>query len=179
MLRQSLLIAAALACAAAGPKPAPREPRPSGAPPAARPAVFDARDPATLIALLASLDAKATIVRTDGDSVFLAVTSSTEVFSVQFAGCDEHGRACQAMLFDRVGTEGQPTLAQINAFNQTSVMCRAYQEKAGRPHLLYSALLFPPDSRAEMLMHINAWRGCISDFVSFLKDPPGFLAGAA
>jgi hypothetical protein len=179
MLRKSLLILAALACAAAGPKPAPREHKPSAPAPAARPAGFDSRDPATLIALLATLNAEAKIVRTDGDSVFMAVTSPTEAFSVQFAGCDKQGHACQAMLFDRQGTEGQPTLPQINAFNQTSVMCRAYQEKGGRPHLEYSALVFPADGRAEMLMHINAWRGCIGDFTAFLKDPAGFLAGAA
>jgi hypothetical protein len=29
-----------------------------------------------------------------------------------------------------------------------------------------------------MLMHLNAWRGCIGDFTAFLKDPTGFLANA-
>ena len=69
--------------------------------------------------------------------------------------------------------------AQLNAFNQTSVMCRLYQDKCGRPHVEYSALLFATDGRAEMLTHVNAWRGCIGDFTAFLKDPNGFLAGAA
>jgi hypothetical protein len=148
--------------------------------PAAQPAAgpFDARDPASLVALLAGLGAKAEIARREADGVFLTVTSPTEVFSAQFAGCDAQGRNCQALLFDRQGPEGQPTLAQINAFNQTSVMCRLYQDKAGRAHVEYSALLFPRDGRAEMLMHVNAWRGCIGDFKAFLKDPAGFLANA-
>lgn len=191
MLRpRLLLIAAALACAAAGPKPGPKtagpktpahgeaKPAPAGAAPA-RAAALDARDPASLTALLAQLNAKAQVSRREGDAVFLTVTSPTEVFSAQYAGCDAQGRGCQAVLFDRQGVEGQPTLAQVNAFNQTSVLCRVYQDKAGRAHLEYSTLLLANEGRSELLMHLNAWRGCIGDFVGFLKDPNGYLAGAA
>lgn len=195
MLRKSLaLVLVALTCMAAAPKPAQKPGQKPGqkpaaqkaAPHAARPAApappsgpLDGRDPAALIGLLASLSAKAQVARHDGDAVFLAVTSPTENFSVQYAGCNAQGRNCQALLFDRQGGPVAPTLAQINAFNQTSVMCRLYQDKAGRPHVLYSSLLFPKDGRPEMLMHLNAWRGCIGDFDAFLKDPSGFLAGAA
>jgi hypothetical protein len=183
MLRQTLaLAAAALLCMGASPKPAghPRKPAPAATPAQPRQAgPFDARDPASLVALLSSLSAKAEIARREGDAVFVTVSSPTEVFSAQFAGCDAQGRACQALLFDRQGTEGAPTGVQVNGFNQTSVMCRVYQDKAGRPHVEYSALLFPRDGRAEMLMHLNAWRGCIGDFAAFLKDPTGYLAGAA
>ena len=185
MLRKSLaLVLAALACMAAAPKSAqkpthePSAKSSAAAAPAAHASPMDARDPASLIALLAGLSAKAEVARRDGDSVFLAVTSPTEVFSAQFAGCDGQGRNCQALLFDRQGGQSAPTMAQLNAFNQTSVMCRVYQDKPGRAHALYSALLFPRDGRAEMLMHLNAWRGCIGDFSAFLKDPTGFLANA-
>lgn len=177
-----LLVLAALACMAAAPKPSQKPATKATRPAASAPAhagPLDARDPASLIDLLASLSAKAEIARREGDAVFLAVTSPTEVFSTQFAGCDAHGRNCQALLFDRQGGQGAPTLAQLNAFNQTSVMCRLYQDKGGRPHVVYSSLLFPKDGRPEMLLHLNAWRGCIGDFDAFLKDPAGFLAGAA
>jgi hypothetical protein len=187
MLRKSLaLVVVALACMAAAPKTAQKPPAKAAKPAAtAKPDAathagpLDARDPASLIALLASLSAKAEVARRDGDAVFLTVTSPTENFSAQFAGCNAQGRNCQALLFDRQGGASGPTLAQINAFNQTSVMCRLYQDKAGRAHVLYSSLLFPKDGRPEMLMHLNAWRGCIGDFDAFLKDPAGFLAGAA
>src|SRR5689334_22831257 len=127
MLRKSLALAVvALACMGAAPKtaqkPAARTAKPAAA--AAAPAAtahagpLDARDPAALVSLLASLSAKAEIARRDGDAVFLTVTSPTEIFSVQFAGCDAQGRNCQALLFDRQGGQGSPTLAQINAFNQ-------------------------------------------------------------
>ena len=177
MLRQTLILAAAaVLCMGAAPKANPPA-RPAAA--AGRPAGLDARDPAALVSLLGGLSAKAEVARRDGDAVFVAVTSPTEVFSVQFAGCDAQGRACQALLFDRQGSEGAPTLAQLNAFNQTSVMCRLYQDRGGRAHLEYSALLFPQQGRAELLMHVNAWRGCIGDFNAFLKDPAGYLAASA
>lgn len=178
MLRKTLALAlAALVCLGAAPKPAARARK--EAPAAAPSAALEVRDPASLIALLAGLSARAEIARRDGDAVFLTVSSPTEVFSAQFAGCDAQGRNCQALLFDRQGVEGQPTLTQLNAFNQTSVMCRLYQDKGGRAHVEYSTLLFPHDGRAEMLMHLNAWRGCIGDFNAFLKDPAGFLAASA
>jgi hypothetical protein len=175
MLRKSLVLTlSALLCTAAAPRPASRPARA----PAPSAAALDARDPASLITLLASLSAKAEVARRDGDAVFLSVTSPTEVFSAQFAGCNPQGRSCQALLFDRQGAQGSPTLVQLNAFNQTSVMCRLYQDKGGRAHVIYSSLLSPKDGRAEMLLHLNAWRGCIGDFNAFVKDPTGFLAGA-
>ena len=172
MLRKTLAMAlVGLATMAAAPKPHP-------AVKAAKPPAMDGRDPASLIAVLQALGAKAAAPRQEGDSVFVTFTSPTEVFSAQFAGCDDKGHACQAMLFDRQGVAGAPALAQLNAFNQSSVLCRLYQDKGGRPHVEYSALLFPRDGRPELLMHLNAWRGCIGDFNAFLKDPAGFLAGA-
>jgi len=163
----ALMLAAPLAQA----KPAPHKA------PAAAPAL-DARDPASLAAVLASVGAKGETQRKEADAVFLTVTSATEIFSAQFAGCDAGGKACQAVLFDRRGEVGAPTMAQLNGFNQTSVTCRLYQDKAGRAHVEYSTLLFPRDGRAELLMHLNAWRGCLADFAAFEKDPAGYLAGA-
>jgi len=183
-----LALAVALGCMGAAPQSTPAKSAPAksaaGKPAAkaaapSRSAEVDARDPATLIALLATLSAEASVARREGDAVFLTVTSPTEIFSAQYAGCTPEGGDCQAVLFDRQGAEGAPTLAQLNAFNQTSVMCRLYQDKGGRPHVQYSALLLPDDGRVELMMHLNAWRGCIGDFNGFLKDPAGFLAGAA
>jgi hypothetical protein len=183
MLRKSLaLTLAAVACMAAAPKPAQKPASRPAKPSAAAPAhsgAADARDPASLIAVLSGLSAQGQIARRDGDAVFVTVTSPTEIFSAQFAGCDAQGHKCQALLFDRQGGQGGTTLAQLNAFNQTSVMCRLYQDKGGRPHVLYSTLLFPTDGGPELLMHLNAWRGCIGDFEAFLKDPAGFLASSA
>ena len=181
MLRKTLaFVLAAAATAAAAPKPG-ATPAPAAKPAAAAaPArAGDVRDPATLSDVLAGLGAKTAVARREGDAVFMTVTFPAEAFSAQFAGCDAQGRACQAVLFDRQGGQSAPSLAQLNAFNQTSVMCRLYQDRAGRAHVQYSALLFASDGRAQLATHLNAWRGCIGEFEAFLKDPAGFLAGAA
>lgn len=184
MRKTLLLLAAAWLCLGAAPAKSPKTARPpapgaANKPPQAAPAAVNGQDPAGLIAVLTALDAKAEVARREGDSVFLTVTSATETFSTQFAGCDAQGHGCQAMLFDRLGQAGAPTQVQVNSFNQTSVMCRIYQDRSGKPHVEYSALLFPSTGRTELLMHINAWRGCISDFTEFLKDPTAYLAQAA
>jgi len=185
-LRTALLIAAALAAssAVAAPKPAPHKaapaPKATPAPAAAAPAgaPFDAREPGNLVALLASLDAKAQVTSHDKDGVLIKVTSPVGGFDVQYAGCNPQGRVCAALQFDASAQAKTATIAEINAFNQSSLACRIYQDKAGKPHVLYSSLVFASSSRQDMLMHINAWRGCIADFGGFLKDPPGYLASA-
>jgi hypothetical protein len=171
------LVVAIAPAASAAPKAGPAK---AAAAAKARPADgADARDPATLTALLSSLSAKAQVVRREGAGVFLTVTSPTEIFSAQFEGCDKGGRSCQALLFDRQGDVGAPTLEQLNAFNQTSMMCRLYRDKGGKAHVEYSALLFAGQGREALATHLNAWRGCIGDFNAFQRDPSGFLAASA
>lgn len=187
MLRKSFaLTLAALACMAASPKPAQKPAARPAKPAAATPAhsgALDTRDPASLIAALSGLSAQAQVARREGDAVFVTVTSPTETFSAQFAGCDAQGRNCQALLFDRQGGQGGPTLGQLNAFNQTSVMCRIYQAKpgpgGGQTHIVYSAILFKTMTRDDGATHLLAWQGCLADAADFVRDPVAYLANAA
>ena len=177
------LLAAATLLAAAAPKPSAQKAaatRPAAVhpKPAAIETNFDAANPATLIQLLGELDAKAEAVRSDGDSVMLKITSPAGAFQAQFAGCDAHGRACAALQFDAASTQRTATLAEINRFNQSSLTCRMIQDRDGKPHIVYSALVSPEKPRSDLLSEINAWRGCIADFGAFLKDPTGYLASA-
>jgi len=178
MIRLLLALAAGALCAGAALAQTPPAKAPAAKAPA-RPAAqpFDARDPASLVALLADLDAKAEIGGRSEDGVVVRVTSPAGAFHGQFAGCDRQGRACAAVQFD-APAQRTATLAQINAFNQSSLTCRIFQDKAGKPHMLYSTLLFPADSRDEMLGHIGAWQGCLATFAAFLSDPTGYLASA-
>ena len=188
--KTTALIACAAMLAAAAPKPTQKAaPKPAAAKPAApmptvvkpvaaKAEAFDARNPQTLIDLLAGLDAKAEIVRTQDDGVMLKVISPAGSFQAQFAGCDSHARACAAVQFDASAEARTATLAEINRFNQSSLICRIVQDNAGKPHVLYSALVSPGEGRAQMLGDIDAWRGCIGDFGAFLKDPTGYLASA-
>lgn len=178
-----LLVAlVATAAAAAAPPPA-KAPAPKTAPakPApARPAstAFDARDPASLIALLASLGAKAQVAEHTDSDVKLAVTTPTYSFGVQFVDCGRNGKGCQGLAFTTGSDTGHANLAQLNGFNQTSITCRVFQDQAAKPHVVYSALLSGADTREEMRTHLGVWQGCLASFGAFLSDPNGYLAAA-
>lgn len=177
MIRKTLaLTAAALMCMAAAPAQK-AAPKPVAAKPAATVA-YDAGDPQSLIDLLTAAAAKAGQSRRDGDSVFVPFTTPVINFSVQFAGCGPNGRACRAVLFDAPMDRGAPTLAQINGFNQSSVVCRGYQERGGKAHVTYAALVMKSDTRESGRAHLAAWQGCLADFSAFVRDPAGYLAVA-
>jgi len=174
-----LLMGAGPAAKAAAPKPPPAK---AAAKPAAKPAAvadaFDARDPASMVALLASAGAKAEVAHKEADAVYLAVTSTSAAFTTQFAGCDAQGRKCAVVLFDSTADKASPTLSQINAYNQTSAMCRGFQDKGGKAHVIYSTLLFTADGRDRITRHLVAWRGCLAEFRDFVNDPVAYLAAA-
>lgn len=164
--------------AAAKPAAAKAAPTKPAATPAKPAAAFDARNPASLVPLLADLGAKAEIVRNEDDAVFLRVTTPAYGFNVQFAGCDQSHKACKAVLFSAPATKGAASLAQLNRFNQTAIACRGYQDQAGQMRALYDTLLFARDGREEMTGHLGAWQGCLAAFGEFLDDPNGYLASA-
>jgi len=191
--KTTALIAAAALSLGAAPKPAatkvaapakpaatkPAAAKPAAAKPMAAPiADFDARNPASVMALLNSGGAKATQVGKDTDQVLLNVTSVAANFTVLFANCNAQGRACKALAFDYPDDKPGPSFAQLNAFNQTSAMCRSYEDKAGRAHVVYSMLLFADDPFEHFRTQTLAWTGCIGEFRNFLKDPNGYLASA-
>jgi hypothetical protein len=176
--------ATAAAALAAAPKAAvqPAHKPAAAAPKAPAPAVaagpFDSRNPANLIALLASMGAQGAVTTHQDDVVALKITNPGYSFAAQYAGCDSQGRACKALAFSGVSDARTATLAQINSFNQTSINCHAYQDNAGKPHAWYSTLVFPSTTREDMVTHIGAWQGCWASFGAFLKDPTAYLAAA-
>ncbi len=189
MLRTLLILPAAMACLAAAPAKAPTSkaapgktatPAPKPAPKPAAPAgPFDATNPQSFMDLLAAAGAKVQTSRKEEDAVFVAVTSAAASFSMQFAGCTPQGRACKAVLLDNAMERGPATTAQMNAFNQTSVMCRIYQDRGGVAHVVYSAILFRSTTRDDAATHLLAWQGCLADGRDFMRDPVGYLANAA
>lgn len=174
----------ALAAAKKAPphKPAAAAPAQKASPgqkaPAAPAGPFDARNPADLVALLASMGAQSEISGRQEDVVALKISNPAYSFSAQFAGCDSQGRACKALAFSGVSEARTATLPQINGFNQTSINCHAFQDNRGKPHAWYSALLFASTTREDMVTHIGAWQGCWASFGEFLKNPTAYLAVA-
>jgi hypothetical protein len=164
---------------AASAKPAtPAAPKPVSPKPLSPVADFDARNPLSVIAILNASGGKATLVNKQDDSVVVAFASVAANFNVQFAGCDAQGRACKAVQFDSVVEQPGPSFALMNAYNQSSALCRGYEDKTGKPHVLYSTLLFADDPYDHFRTEMQAWTGCIADFRNFLKDPSGYLASA-
>lgn len=180
----ALILLATLAIGPAAQAQAQTKPAPAKAaaakPAAAKPAptAFNARDPASLVALLGEMGAKGEISGSEDDSVFVRVTTPAYGFNVQFAGCDKSRRGCKAVLFSAPATKGSATLMQLNRFNQTAIACRGYQDQAGQLRALYDALLFDRDGREEMTGHLGAWQGCLAAFGEFLDDPNSYLASA-
>jgi len=194
-----LLLPAALLCLAAAPAPkappakapvkasAPARPAPAKAPatPAAKADTsgFDATNPQALMGLLGAAGANVQTNRREDDAVFVTVASTAASFSMQFAGCTPQGRSCRAVLLDSALPQNALTGAQINAFNQTSVMCRIYQAKpgpgGGQTHIVYSAILFKTMTRDDGATHLLAWQGCLADAADFVRDPVAYLANAA
>ena len=131
-----MMVPVALMCLAAAParQAVPAKPAPPRA--SAPVAVFDAQNPQGLMELLGSAGAKVQTRSREGDTVFVSVTSAAATFSMQFAGCTPQGRGCRAVLLDAALDRATVSGAQINAFNQTSVMCRVYQDRAGMQHVL-------------------------------------------
>ena len=187
MIRKTVPIALALAVlapAALAKPPAKPPAKPATAPKAAavRPRVassggFDTGDPANLVSLLSGAGAKAQIAKRDSDAVLVSVTSPAANFSAQFAQCDAVGKGCKAVLFD-TQSQGSPSMAQLNGYNQASALCRGYMDKAGKAHVTMSLLLYPDDTRAHAVTALAAWQGCIGDFTNFSKNPVAYLAAA-
>lgn len=139
---------------------------------------FDARDPASLIALLGSMDAKATVASRADGAVKLQVVTPNFSFGAQYVDCATSGTGCRGLAFTTSSAEQHATLVQLNGFNQTSITCRVFQDKAGQPHVVYSTILSPTDTREEMRNHLGVWQGCLASFGAFLNDPNGYLAAA-
>ena len=165
--------------AAAAKTAVPKAPAaPSKATPVSPVADFDARNPTSVMAVLNSSGGKATLVTREADIVLLNFVSPAANFTLQFESCDAQGRACKAVAFDILLDQAGPTFAQLNAFNQTSVMCRGYEDKAGKPHMVYATLLFADDPYEHFRTEMLAWTGCIAEFRNFVRDPNGYLASA-
>ena len=123
---------AALAVAAHAATPAKTPARPSG--------LFDVRDPASLITLLKTMDAKAEVARTEAAAVFLNVTTPGGDFGAQYVDCDAKGKACRAFLSDD-----------------------------GKPNLAYATLVNLRMTAEEVKQHVGVWQGCLGSFGAFTK----------
>ncbi|MFZ3007817.1 MAG: hypothetical protein WA047_16745 [Phenylobacterium sp.] len=130
---------------------------------------FDVRDPAALITLLKTMDAKAQIARTEATVVFLNVTTPGGDFGAQYVDCDARGKACRALIFSTAFSAKGVSLGQINSFNKDQVACRAFLADDGKPNVAYATLVNLRMTAEEVKQHIGVWQGCLGSFGSFTK----------
>jgi hypothetical protein len=130
---------------------------------------FDVRDPAALITLLKTMDAKAQIARTEATLVFLNVTTPGGDFGAQYVDCDARGKACRALIFSTAFSTKGVSLGQINSFNKDQVACRAFLADDGKPNVAYATLVNLRMTAEEVKQHIGVWQGCLGSFGSFTK----------
>ena len=178
---RALAVLIALACAAPAFAAEPAKPAPkAAAKPAPKPAggAFDARDPAALIGLLASMDAKATVLGANDGVVVLDIATPGGRFGAQFVDCDAGGKACGMVAFSTAFDRRGANLAQINVFNRSQVACRGYLTDDGRANVMYGAMLTARTNAAEMKQHLGLWQGCLSTFGRFNREPQAFPPGA-
>ena len=178
---RALAVLIALACAAPAFAAEPAKPAPkAAAKPAPKPAggAFDARDPAALIGLLASMDAKATVLGANDGVVVLDIATPGGRFGAQFVDCDAGGKACGMVAFSTAFDRRGANLQQINVFNRSQVACRGYLTDDGRANVMYGAMVTARTNAAEMKQHLGVWQGCLSTFGRFNREPQAFLPGA-
>ena len=178
---RALAVLIALACAAPAFAAEPAKPAPKpAAKPAPKPAggAFDARDPAALIGLLASMDAKATVLGANDGVVVLDIATPGGRFGAQFVDCDAGGKACGMVAFSTAFDRRGANLQQINVFNRSQVACRGSLTDDGRANVMYGAMVTARTNAAEMKQHLGVWQGCLSTFGRFNREPQAFLPGA-
>lgn len=152
---------AALAVGAHAATPAKTPAKPSG--------LFDVRDPASLITLLKTMDAKAEVARTEATVVFVNVTTPGGDFGAQYVDCDAKGKACRGLVFSTAFSAKGVTLKQINDFNKGQVACRAFLSDDGKPNLAYATLVNLRMTAEEVKQHVGVWQGCLGSFGAFTK----------
>ena len=177
LLALSLAIAAP-ASAATPAKPAAKPvtaAKPAAPKPAAKPS-FNARDPATIAALLNGSGAQAEVSRNAEGQVSMKVVTPGGGFGMQFADCDATGKTCAGVAFSTAFERQAPTLGNFNQFNRTQFACRGFISANGKPSVMYSTLLTSRVSSDDMKQHLGIWQGCLAAFSEFTRDPNSFLA---
>lgn len=159
------LVAAPVPADAAAPKPA-----------ASKPAAFDARRPADVISLLASMEAKAEVARQADGQVFMNVTTPGGGFGAQMVGCDETFATCRAVALYSAFSRKGVNMIQINDYNRSQLTCRGIMTPSGAPSVMYAVVLNGRMTRDELREHVGVWQGCLTGFGEFIQDPIGFLS---
>jgi len=137
-------------------------------------AQVQARDPSTLIDVLAGMGARAEMDGRDGGQVRLNVVTPGGIFGAEFIGCDEAGQACRALGFSARVDKRAMTMEHLNAFNSRDILCRAVMRGA-QADIRYGLLLADSQTEGDLREHVGVWQRCLGAFAGLANDPEGFL----
>ncbi|MGQ3018662.1 hypothetical protein [Phenylobacterium sp.] len=132
------------------------------------------RDPSTLIAVLAGMDARGEMEGREGGQVRLNVVTPGGIFGAEFIGCDEAGRACRALGFSASVAKRTLTLDHLNTFNSRDILCRAVM-RGEQADIRYGLLLADSQTEGDLRDQVAVWQRCLGAFAGLANDPEGFL----
>ncbi|MDP1617695.1 YbjN domain-containing protein [Phenylobacterium sp.] len=136
-----------------------------------------ARDPSTLIAVLADMGARGEMEGREADQVRLNVVTPGGIFGAEFIGCDEAGRACRALGFTASVDKRAMTLDHLNRFNSRDILCRTVM-RGDQADIRYGLLLADSQTEDDLRDHVAVWQRCLGAFAGLANDPDGFLGAA-
>ena len=146
---------------------------------AAHAADFDARRPTDIATLLTQHGASGSMKSGDSGKAYFDGQAGQLFFSIHFQDCDVARTNCSTLLFSSWWKTKEISPELLNRWNRWTVYCPAFIDTDGTPEVWYS---FPVSSRtaADDLVRVeNTWMNCLTDFDSFVADPPGFLKRVA
>ncbi|MDP1874919.1 YbjN domain-containing protein [Phenylobacterium sp.] len=133
-----------------------------------------ARDPSTLIAVLAGMGARGEMEGREGGQVRLNVVTPGGIFGAEFIGCDEAGRACRALGFSASVEKRALTLEHLNAFNSRDILCRTVM-RGDQADIRYGLLLADSQTEGDLRDQVAVWQRCLGAFAGLANDPEAFL----
>lgn len=136
-----------------------------------------ARDPSTLIAVLAGMGARGEMEGREAGQVRLNVVTPGGIFGAEFIGCDQAGRACRALGFTASVDKRAMTLDHLNSFNSRDILCRTVM-RGDQVNVRYGLLLADSQTEGDLRDQVAVWQRCLGAFAGLANDPDGFLGAA-
>jgi hypothetical protein len=136
---------------------------------------FDSRNPSDVMAVVSTNGATGELKRDDRGKPYIDAKAGSLGFEVDFFGCNDKGADCAATLYATGWNMTTITVDQINRWNRWTLLCPAYLNAAGHPHAWFGVRPSANDARSDVIVQMNTWLDCLSDFDKFTDAPDAFL----
>ena len=138
-------------------------------------AAFDARNPADVLTTLSGNGATGTLKKDDKGRPYIEAKAGSLTFEIDFFGCDKSDTGCDSTLYSTGWNMTSVSVEQINRWNRWTLMCPAYLTAENHPHAWYGVRPSGNETSADVIVQLNTWLDCLSDFDKFTDAPEDFL----